>query len=522
MARSFLIRPRRRVPTARPRALRRSLPAVCLLLGAVTVHASPARAAVLVPQPDQDPFYAVPANLGHVRDGTVLASRPVQAMALAAPIPASAWQLKFKTIDQAGRPSASVTTILVPTAPWVGSGPRPLLSYQVAVDSLSRKCAPSFIMRAGAEAGVSAGPTVLQSNAEDETANITQAVQRGFAVAVPDWEGPEANWVGAGGAARSVLDGLRAVQHFRPAGVTASAPTALVGYSGGALATDWALQLQPSYAPELRFVGAALGGTPAELKASIAAFNANPGARGAIALLLAAFQRAYPSWHVGHDLSPVGRTAVANSQHDCLLDALIRNEGVDTARYESSPGAIFHNSELDRLLASVSPLHYPGIPRAPILFYHSQVDEFAPIGEMYKLASRYCADGLPVQVVTSPAGEHIASVLSEFPLALNYIADRFAGNPVPNDCGSALIPPSTSGSALIRPSTSGSALTPPSTSGTASTNPTALATTAPAAADTAISGGALAFTGVEPGVTALAALLIAAGGAGVALRHRRR
>lgn len=512
MVRSFLIRPRRRTPTEPSPALRRSLPAVCLLLGALTLYASPAHAAAFVPQPDQDPFYAVPANLGPVQDGTVLDSRSVQAMALAAPIPASAWQVKFKTIDQDGRPSASVTTILVPTAPWTGSGPRPLLSYQVAVDSLSRKCSPSFVLRAGTEAGVSAGPTVLQSNAEDETANITQAVSRGFAVAVPDWEGPEANWVGADGAARSVLDGLRAVRHFTPAGVSASAPTALVGYSGGALATDWALQLQPSYAPELRSVGAALGGTPAELKASIVAFNANPGARGAIALLLAAFQRSYPSWNVGNDLSPVGRTAVANSQHDCLLDALIRNEGVDTASYEASPGAIFNNSQLDKLLASVSPLHYPGVPRAPILFYHSQVDELAPIGEMYKLAARFCADGLPVHVVTSPAGEHIASVLSDFPIALNYIADRFAGKPIPNDCASAPTPPATSG---------GSALTPPLTSGTARTSPTASATT-PAAADSATSGGALAFTGVDPGVAALAALLVAAGGAGMALRRRLR
>jgi hypothetical protein len=32
------------------------------------------------------------------------------------------------------------------------------------------------------------------------------------------------------------------------------------GYSGGSLATEWAAELQPTYAPELNFAGAALGG----------------------------------------------------------------------------------------------------------------------------------------------------------------------------------------------------------------------------------------------------------------------
>ena len=33
------------------------------------------------------------------------------------------------------------------------------------------------------------------------------------------------------------------------------------GYSGGAIATVWAAQEQPHYAPELRFAGAVAGGT---------------------------------------------------------------------------------------------------------------------------------------------------------------------------------------------------------------------------------------------------------------------
>ncbi len=379
----------------------------------------------------------MPAHIGRLPNGTVLASRRVQAMALAVPIPATAWQVKYKTIDQHGRPSAFVTTVLLPKSRWRGTGARPLLSYQAAVDALSTKCAPSYVMRAGTGAAVTGGPTVLGSNAETETANILQAVQRGFAVAVPDWEGPTAEWISSSGAARGVLDGIRAVKNFRPAGIARSAAVGLIGYSGGALATDWAVQMQPVYAPELRFKGAALGGTPASLPASFAAFAANEGGRAAIPLLMGALERSYQSWRVGQYLSATGRTAVANSQNDCLLDALIRNAGVDPTRYEAYPGAIFGNPpnpRFDRELSRISPLGYPGVPRTPILFYHSLHDEFAPIDAMRRLAARYCAEGVTVHVTTSNAGDHIAYVLTGFPTALNYIADRFAGKPAPNDC----------------------------------------------------------------------------------------
>ncbi len=217
--------------------------------------------------------------------------------------------------------------------------------------------------------------------------------------------------------------------------------TGAVGYSGGALATDWAIQMHPAYAPTLRFVGAALGGTPASLPPSFADFAANEGGRAAIPLLMAALERSYQDWNVGQYLSATGRTAVAKSQNDCLLDALIRNAGVDPTRYEAYPGAIFGNPpnrRFDRELLSISPLGYRGVPRTPILFYHSTNDELAPIGEMRRLAARYCAEGVKVRIVTSPAGDHVAYVLAGFPTALNYIADRFAGQPAPNDCGASL------------------------------------------------------------------------------------
>jgi predicted esterase len=74
--------------------------------------------------------------------------------------------------------------------------------------------------------------------------------------------------------------------------------------------------------------------------------------------------------------------------------------------------------------------------KTPILFYHSTNDELAPIGEMQQLAARFCGEGVTVHIETSPVGEHISYVLVGFPTALDYIADRFAGQPAPDDCQS--------------------------------------------------------------------------------------
>src|SRR5580700_5693572 len=102
-----------------------------LLAGVIAIQ--PASAASVTP-PTQDPFYSVPAGLAGLPNGTVLASRPVNTSFYSLPMPAAAWQVKYKTLDNQNQPTADVTTVLVPLAPWLGPGPRPLLSYQVAED----------------------------------------------------------------------------------------------------------------------------------------------------------------------------------------------------------------------------------------------------------------------------------------------------------------------------------------------------------------------------------------------------
>ena len=60
----------------------------------------------------------------------------------------------------------------------------------------------------------------------------------------------------------NTLDSLRAALSSPAPGLTSATKIGLAGYSGGAIATEWAAQLAPTYAPEIDsdIVGAAMGG----------------------------------------------------------------------------------------------------------------------------------------------------------------------------------------------------------------------------------------------------------------------
>jgi len=403
---------------------------VLLLLAvasAVALAAAVADAqAANIPAPDMDPFYAQPANIAGLANGTVIASRSITAMAGLIPMPAKAWQVKFKSQDNTGAAAAYMTTVMVSTVPWTGEGPRPVLSYQTAEDGVGTKCSPSYAIRDPLQA------TLDGSGGPSETTLMQLALQRGWTVVVPDYEGPRSMFLGSDGEARGVLDSLRAARAFAPARINNAAPLALWGYSGGALATADAAQMQPSYAPKLKLSGIALGGVVADIKATMNAFSGSAGG-GALVMGFVGVDRSYPQYHLQQYINAKGRAAIANSQTDCLADAAAKYPFAKIADYTNNP-ALIDSPAFAPLFAAISPLSRPGTPAAPVYDYHAVDDEFAPIGPDRELMARYCAAGVAVDHVEFPVGEHLTEAVTGAPGALAYLADRFAGLPAPDNC----------------------------------------------------------------------------------------
>lgn len=137
---------------------------------------------------------------------------------------------------------------------------------------------------------------------------VAAALGKGWAVVVSDYEGPESQWGAGIQAGQAVLDGIRATQAFAPAGLPPGGPVGMMGYSGGGLATTWAAELAPGYAPELNIVGAAGGGVPADLGAVARQVDGGPAA-GIYFGAMVGLSRAYP---LDTLLNERGRVAAAH------------------------------------------------------------------------------------------------------------------------------------------------------------------------------------------------------------------
>lgn len=402
------------------RRLRRRCFAVLVLLSLAFLPAV-GEAQTLPPQPDQDPFYAVPQKIAKLPNGAVLDSRRITAFAAGVPLPATAWQLKYKTLGTHDQPTATVTTVLVPHAPWTRPGTRPLVSFQSAEDGVGTRCAPSWALRGGLLAGV--------TPSQGDLALTIPLLQRGWAVVTSDYEGPDSQFASAKMAAHGVLDGIRAALRFGPAGFSRSTPVGMWGYSGGGFATTVAAQLHRSYAPELKFTGIAVGGAPGDIRAVYHAANDSQYG-GALALLFIGLDRAFPEAHLHRHLNAAGRRVMAASQTDCLLDAAARHPLLDFSEHISATG-------LKRFLDvqwQNSPLKLRGTPAAPIHVYHAVDDDLVPFAPARELVRRYCGAGATVDFQAAPVGGHFGEAALGGIGAMSYLADRFAGVPAPNTC----------------------------------------------------------------------------------------
>jgi hypothetical protein len=415
---------------SRRRALTSGLLALALAGTAVgtTVAAAPASAdspppinALTVPPPQSDPFYASPNPLPTVPPGAVLDSRPVDVSALGLPLPVRAWQIKYRSTDAHGQPDTAIATVVLP-AGAAPPGGRPLLAYDPANDSLAPTCRPSYTMVQGLE---------------PEEALMALALGRNWAIVVSDYTytpssgGGLLDFTAGVPTGYAVLDGVRAAERFAPLGLGgAGTPVGIWGYSGGGLASTWAAEEQPGYAPELNVRGVAAGGVPPNVK--VVAKNIDGTAFFGIALAgVWGLNQAYPEYDIGGALNDAGRQAVASISTECIAQYTVQFAFHHLNDYTTVPDTIDLPSFQPLLNLDTLGQH---VPTAPIYAYHAYNDELIPYGSAHALWSKYCAEGVRVDLQTSFLDDHISYAVTGAPGAVQYLADRFAGTPAPSNC----------------------------------------------------------------------------------------
>ncbi len=73
-------------------------------------------------------------------------------------------------------------------------------------------------------------------------------------------------------------------------------------------------------------------------------------------------------------------------------------------------------------------------PRTPVFLFHAHFDQLIPVEVARQLRSDYCAGETAVQYYEDYVTEHIGLDITAAPLAVSYLADRFAGRPAPSNC----------------------------------------------------------------------------------------
>ncbi|KAI5958637.1 hypothetical protein KGF57_002482 [Candida theae] len=361
--------------------------------------------------PHLDVFYNPPEGYESTRLGEILRVRqpPAPIRTYLAPVNAISWQLLIRSEDSFGNPNAISATILEP--PDSDADSTKILAYQAFENSASGDCRPSYAILSG---------SFQTFQIQAELAYISMALSKGWFVLIADYEGPQSSFPVAKISAFSVMNAMRAAGTF----IGKDARFAMLGYSGGALASAWTAILHPQYAPELKIVGAALGGTIANISALVDTVDGGPYA-GLVVNILNGMGNEYPRFrHVIH-------TYGLNLRNYCLVSAAIHYFGskfnVDVYRNFSQNGIIQYYFSKNSLLGKKA-------PSMPIFIFHSTLNEMSPISEIYKLVNQWCKQGAKLEFAEDLSYNHMVEAFAGVPAALTWLEDRFELKKVPDTC----------------------------------------------------------------------------------------
>jgi hypothetical protein len=407
---------------------RRVLAAVALFAG--VVWALPASAAGGPPLPSQDPFYRYSGRtpLKSIRPGAVLKTRSIHVSLGSGSTPVTAEQLLYRTTGELGEPIVTVTTVIAPEP----AQPLPrVVEYLSFYDGLGSKCDPSYTL-AGGDAG-----SATDQQAEEEELLMNFYLDHGFIVTVPDFEGTDLAWMAARQSGLASLDALRATESYLHLAVTT--PIGLSGYSGGAMAADWATELAPAYAPNLHIAAAAEGGVPVDYRHMFTYINGTAVYSAAIPAMLLGLARAY-HLNLNDYLSAYGKRVVASESQGCMTELFGDYPGLTMAKLmRPQYGDLLHVPVFARILAAQRMGTAATHPRAALFMAVGNADGYGDgvmsAGDVKALAHRYCSEGVPVLYQEYPGVSHEEGGAFFEPQTGAFLAARLNGAPYPTNCG---------------------------------------------------------------------------------------
>jgi hypothetical protein len=333
----------------------------------------------------------------------------------------------------------NVTSVIKP--PFQLGAPK-LVSYQSAYDSLNPADQPSthFVGNVTLGGMANAGEGLLTAS----------WLLQGYTVAVPDTEGQNANFAAGPEYGRNTLDALRATYASPTVGLPPSTKTGLLGYSGGAIATEWAAELAPSYAPDVnaRLIGAAFGGVLVSPGHNLHYIDGSKTWAGVMPMAIIGAARSFEI-DLQPYLSDYGRKVYAAMKDDSIVQVLGAYPGLTWKKlakpeYSTPESVGIYVDVVNQLIMGTG-----GTPTVPLFIGQGNRgdlegtrndqpgigagDGVMIAGDVRSLARQYCDAGTKVLYKEYKAS-HVGALGSWLPSASTWLQARFAGRGAPANC----------------------------------------------------------------------------------------
>ena len=406
-----------------------------LLMVAPLLLPAPATAATA-----PDPFFSYTGTkpLADYAPGAILKTRTIPYTLAGIPLPVQVKQIVFRTTNQRGRAAAGVTSVLEPITGQTSK----VIGYQSFYDSLNPEDGPSRAIAGGTNPGGLA--------AHFETAMMTQFLLQGYAIVIADTQGPTADFAAGPEYGMVTLDSMRAALKATGTGIAPGAKAGLIGYSGGAIATNWASVLAPSYAPDInkRLVGAAEGGVLVRPSANLKYVDGSLVWAGVMPMAIVGVARGF-----GIDLKPYlsdyGTQVYAKLEKASITQVLGAYPGLTWKKLVKP--AYADPASIPIFVSTVNKLNLGTRPNPTIPMFIGQGtlgeaegtvaskaglgsgDGVMLAGDVRSLARKYCAAGVRVVHHEYPLS-HFTSVPVWLPQATSWLTARFGATQAPTNC----------------------------------------------------------------------------------------
>jgi hypothetical protein len=211
----------------------------------------------------------------------------------------------------------------------------------------------------------------------------------------------------------------------------------LVGYSGGSIASEWASELAPTYAPELDLIGVAEGGIPVDYAHTVGYIDGSSSWSGAIPAVSLGLLRAY-KLDVAKYASSYGIQVYREVAEGCLnataypglkLKDLLKPQYRDWRKVP-----IFVRIFNDAIMSEA------GTPNQPLLMGVGNADGTGDgvmiAKDVQELAYTYCTRHVPVAFHVYSNSDHVQAAPQFEAQAVQFLQALYNGQTVTNECSS--------------------------------------------------------------------------------------